>query len=80
MTAKKNANTVRLSKDDRIVFLEKQRELLQIKEQIQGLHERFAQVNQGLLECLNLIAKRERLDPNLYTFDLAALEFNRKKA
>lgn len=80
MATNKKARALRLEGEDRIFFLEGQRELLQIKEEQQALQERLVAVNQSLINCLNSFITRKKVNPDSVIFDLKALELRPKPA
>lgn len=77
MATKSNKN-VKLNAKDRMQFLEWQRDLLEIDNQIREAGEKKAALNNKCLERLNAIAKGYKVNTADYVFDLKALEFRRK--
>lgn len=69
---------VKFSKDEKLAFLGKQREAFQIKDQIQALQARLAEIDRELMGQLDAKCKRERIDPNAYVFHMDAIEFRHK--
>lgn len=76
--ATKSSKNIKLNQKDQMDFLRFQRDKFQIVDQIRALQEQAAVIDQKATEKLNQISKGYKVNPNLYEFDLQALEFRLK--
>lgn len=74
-TKKKQKEFVSVGPKAKLLFLEGQRELLKIKEQIAELQAKFQNLNNGLTNLMAQEAARLKIDAPNSTFDLNRLGF-----